>query len=150
MIRVRKRPKRAKNRVVYVRFGDIPENERSLCEGVYFGSGRNPKSSVLEKGVSCFEARRKRDGSLEVLAPRRDDGGLREMFAALLHMGRPFLEVRGDVVGRGLLGEPLLRNCETEEIPLSSRVRLCPPQDRHARQVGRWDLARKRQSKKGA
>jgi phosphotransferase system HPr-like phosphotransfer protein len=54
---------------------------------------------------------------------------LRRLLASLERDGRPPYEVRGDVVGRDRGREPLLRNCESEEISLPTPVVLDPPED---------------------
>lgn len=97
----------------YIRFGDIPEGERS-------GSSKG----VTEAGVSVYEARPVH-GQWEVIAPDTYTGklGLSELMDDLFHdyatddprVGRPVYLVTGRVVGHGSDGEPLLRDVEIED-----------------------------------
>jgi hypothetical protein len=91
-----------------------------------------------ESGVSCFEARRQPDGSLVVLTHYGRLKQLRRLVVALAMDDRLLYEVRGDVVGQGKAGEPLLRNCEAEELPLSTPLMLDPPEDRFFAYMMAW------------
>lgn len=133
---------RAGRPIVYVRFGENPEDERSDFMGVARGTLSNTARWGREEGVSCFEAKREPSGFLTVLFRGLDPvkrKGLRGTFEGLARGGRPLYEVRGDVIGRGIAGEPLLRNCEAEEIPLTTAVKLGPPKDRAFTYVEGWN-----------
>lgn len=140
-----KRQKEPEN-VVYIRFGELPFNERSTFSGILQGA-RNRRTvkdrQKVEKGVSCFETRRQPDGSLLLVTrgsahKARDQ---RHTFAYLCkaEQQRTVYEVRGDLVGRGASGEPLLKNCELKEIPLSTPITMGPPEDRAFRLVEAWN-----------
>jgi hypothetical protein len=88
----------------YIRFGDIPKDERSeigTSPNIYAHSTRR---SNKEKGVSVFDTARKgrRWNIVEV--------GNHESLAALLVQKRPAYLVTGRRVGTGIDGEPVLRD----------------------------------------
>ena len=104
--------------------------------------------------MSCYEARRQLDGSLLIVTGKGKKGrGLRESFIWYVRGGpegeRPLYEVRGNVVGRGAGGEPLLRNCTLEEVPLKTAVRLPPPEDRDFKIVECWNEHRRLDGTRG-
>ncbi len=144
----KKRLKEPEN-VVYVRFGALPYGERSTYAGLGQGSkyGKKAKSSQkVEKGVSVFETKRQPDGSL-LLITRGGTHKARDQRHTFVYLctaeePRTVYEVRGDLVGRGACGEPLLRNCELEEIPLTTPITMGPPEDRPYRLAKAWNLWR--------
>ncbi len=147
VVKRKKRENRQSENVVYLRFGDLPEGERSEFGGATKGTRyqhRYRDDLGREKGVSVFEARRRSDGSLVVLTPGGGPYGvrLRSLFLNLALANRPLYEVRGTVVGRGGTGEPLLRDCELTPIPNDVPVRLSPPKDRPFKGVEGWNLWR--------
>lgn len=84
-------------RMIYVRFGDIPENERS----------KNCLTGGYEDGVSVYEAI-ERDDDISIILPNLSVSTCGSLSGVL---DRPMYIVEGDVVGTGNDGEPLLRNC---------------------------------------
>ncbi len=139
-------PRQSEN-VTYLRFGDLPPDERSSFAGVVNCTLYELLCVVRgerENGVSVFEARRRSDGSFVVLTPRRgpDRVRMRNLFLNLALANRLLYEVRGTVVGRGASNEPLLRDCELTPIPNSVPVRLCPPKDQLFEGVEWWNRSR--------
>lgn len=129
--------------LTYVRFGEPPGGGRSEFMGVARGQWSNTARWGREKGVSCFEAKREPDGSLLVLFRDRDPmkrKALRRIFEGFVRADdRVVYELRGEPVGRGIAGDPLLRDCEAREIPLTTAVRIGPPEDRLFEFVEGWN-----------
>ena len=90
----------------YVRFGDLPPDERSQIWG--------PAGSTHEEGVSVFAARETADGHYLLDL----DNSLQHVLTAMAEDGqRPAYVARGRGVGRGTNGEPLLRDVDLEPLP---------------------------------
>jgi hypothetical protein len=94
--------------IVYVRFGGIPENERS----------RNYLTKEYEAGVSVYEAL-ERDGKYQILLPKLDPVSIATLGncynTAQGLWGKennPLYLIEGDFIGYGSDGEPLLKNCK--------------------------------------
>lgn len=86
---------------VYIRFGDIPDNEHST----------NHIDNTREQGVSVYAA------SLESVPPDTDAPGRfvphgPKLLQVILLLNRHAYLVTGDEVGRGTDGEPLLKNID--------------------------------------
>lgn len=79
----------------FIRFGDVPEDEKSY----------NYRDGFHENGVSVYNALFYPDGKYEIL-PENDI----QVFGSISFSSRPVFRVWGDVVGTGSDGEPLLRN----------------------------------------
>lgn len=79
----------------FIRFGDVPEDEKSY----------NYRDGFYEKGVSVYNALFYPDGKYEII-PENDI----QVFGSISFGSRPAFRVWGDVVGTGSDGEPLLRN----------------------------------------
>jgi len=130
-------------RTTYVRFGEPPEGGRSEFMGVMRGHWSNTARWGREEGVSCFEAKEEPDGSLLVLFRSGDPvkrKALRKIFDGFVRADdRALYELRGELVGRGVAGDPLLRDCEAREIPLTTAVRIGPPEDRLFEYVEGWN-----------
>lgn len=100
----------------YIRFGDIPENERS---GIY----RGDEGKVGEEiGVSCYEFIFL-DGRYRILLPLNANihicATLGHLIDEYLGGSRKVFLIIGDEVGRGKDNEPLLNNVKIiEEIYL--------------------------------
>ncbi len=108
----------------YIRFGEIPENERSVNfmkmklvenedftlymswgddrETAWWHASKRPFEEVLEQGVSVFEYRKG--------FPVADTASLAQALQRLLSEARPIDLVTGKRVGTGQDGEPLLVN----------------------------------------
>ena len=87
-------------KVCYVRFGEIPKNERS---NVYCGdSGKVGE----EKGVSVYEGI-VREKKINIIMPCFDYGACVSLSGCL---NRRCYIVKGKLVGYGSEGEPLLRD----------------------------------------
>lgn len=84
----------------FIRFGDIPKNEKSF----------NYRDGFHENGVSVYNALFYPDGKYEIL-PENDI----QVFGSISYSGRPAYRVWGDVVGTGSDGEPLLRNVRRKQ-----------------------------------
>jgi hypothetical protein len=86
---------------LYVRFGDIPDDERSY----------NSTDECYEDGVSVYDA------EVESVPPESDAGGMfvpvgPKTLQILMLAQRDTYLVTGDRVGMGVDGEPVLRNVE--------------------------------------
>ena len=93
---------------LYIRFGEIPEDERS---GTYWRGERKP--GCLD-GVSCYECTP--DRKLVFPSPMTEHTA--DTFYGFFAYGkqnRPVYLVKGDRVGTGPDGEPLIRNVEIVE-----------------------------------
>ena len=99
-------------RLCFVRFG---RKGKALPSS---GKSRNALTGEQECGVSVYEAI-ERDGQYQILLPRLDGTApatLRQCYNAAQGLwgmeNNPLFEVKGDIVGTGSDGEPLLKNCE--------------------------------------
>ncbi len=88
-------------RKLFIRFGGIPEDERS---GIFDGDRGKVGQEV---GVSVYEAIESERG-IQILMPQQNLGACATLCGCIDRM--PVLEVIGDLVGYGSDGEPLLRN----------------------------------------
>ncbi len=145
-----KRQKQPSADTVYIRFGELPEGERSEYGGLLKGTKfEHLYHDVPEReaGVSVWEARRRPDGSLLIVLPqsKRDRVQARCWVRnhAFAKEERPLYFVSGRVVGKGASGEPLLRDCSLEPVPLTTPVRLPPPEDEAYKQIEAWNLWRR-------
>lgn len=86
-------------RAVYIRFGEIPADERSSIYGGDAGVIGN------KNGVSVFESM---DGKI-VLPLTISNAAINDLWW-FRSQGRPVYEVEGDLVGVGACGEPVIRN----------------------------------------
>jgi len=92
-------------RDTYIRFGDLPENERSTDHS----SGRK------ESGVSVYAAESDTpDDSAETDADEAHYLAGTELQTVFYLLDRPVYLVSGERVGTGADGEPLIRDCEIE------------------------------------
>ena len=88
----------------YLRFGEIPENEKS---SFYF----NDDVVGEENGVSVYRAIEDADGTLSVCIPIPITKTTLYTFQSIIqYENRKCYLVTGDVVGRGSDNEPLLKN----------------------------------------
>ena len=114
-----------------VRFGELPEGERSEL----LGPALDPAGGVhslyqpgfgREMGVSVFPARELASGELVIDTGGGRNESLRLGFAAYFFemppAARRIYRVYGDEIGTGGTGEPLLRNCTAIEVPLTTAV----------------------------
>lgn len=85
------------SRLLFVRFGGLPESERSV----------NHLTGIPEPGVSVYEAV-ERNRRVQVLLPSLTGSACVSLSGCLF---RKAYEVEGMVVGVGADGEPLLANC---------------------------------------
>jgi hypothetical protein len=96
-------------KIVYVRFGMMPENDKSF----------NSLDEFYEEGVSVYEALY-RDGKFQILLPIINDTSINTLVncfntaqclsGQIYHYSRLNL-VDGEYIGTGSDGEPLLKNC---------------------------------------
>ena len=90
----------------YIRFGDLPPDERSRIWG--------PARTTHERGVSVFAARKTPDGHYILDL----DNALQHTLTAFVVEGqRPAYVARGRGAGRGINREPLLRDVDLEPLP---------------------------------
>ena len=82
-------------RLLYVRFGELPELERS----------RNHHTGELEKGVSVYRAIQYTDDTVEIIIPIVSYSACVSLSA---FPEKKAYEVEGKLVGEGSDGEPLL------------------------------------------
>ena len=97
------------SRKLYIRFGDIPENERS---GVYENFER--KVGELE-GVSVYECTQ---DTHQIILPKLNETTLNTFYGFFAHgkyHRRPVYLVSGIKVGVGLDNEPLIRDIKIVE-----------------------------------
>ena len=91
-------------RLKYIRFGNIPEGERSTVWRVETEIG-------TERGVSVYNCLMVGDEVIGVVLPIPITEQSLNTFQSLVQYDdRPCYLVEGDCVGRGSDGEPLLRN----------------------------------------
>jgi hypothetical protein len=126
---------------LYLRFGRVPANERSMRtgpEGPFEGPFGSP--GRLEDGVSVFEARITWEGHCLLDL----DNWFQCLFTLLMAESRRSAYLLwGDVVGRGLGGEPLLRNITwTQPLHPASLVATKTP----SRIVEDWNTRRQGRS----
>ena len=88
----------------YLRFGDIPENEKS---GIY----RREELIGFEDGVSVYDVVISEDGKISVGFPLPATESTLDTFVGFIkYHNRQMFLVDGDFVGRGTDGEPLIKN----------------------------------------
>lgn len=118
---------------MYVRFGEVPRGERSelLGLGVSPNGARHPlyaPGAGTEEGVSVFGVAERADGTIVVDTGGGKNADLRLVFSGFFleapHKARRIFRVWGEEVGAGAGGEPLLRGCVSEEVPLTTAVVL--------------------------
>jgi hypothetical protein len=85
-------------KLIYVRFGDIPNNELS----------KNYLTEEYEEGVSVYEALERED-KISLLFPDLTGSACVSLSGVL---DRPAYSVEGELAGKGSDGEPLLKNCK--------------------------------------
>lgn len=90
---------------LYIRFGEIPENEIS---GIY--DYEEHKIIGSEIGVSVYECC-KIDGTWKLLLPNHCKESTLHTLYGLLNDGKDILVLSGDEVGVGSDNEPLIKNC---------------------------------------
>ena len=91
-------------RTKYIRFGDVPENERSVKWRVETPVG-------TERGVSVYNCMVDGDDIVGVVLPFPITEQSLNTFQSLVRYDdRPCYLVEGDCVGTGSDGEPLLQN----------------------------------------
>ena len=91
---------------LYIRFGTIPEDEQSNQKQRFVNVGK-------EVGVSCYRAHCIDDKYLPVIPIPCTEDTLCTLDYCLLESSRgnrPVYLISGDVVGKGIEGEPLLQN----------------------------------------
>ena len=91
---------------LYIRFGDIPENEQSNKKQNFTTIGK-------EDGVSCYCVTELNDRYVPVIPIPCTEDTLCTIDYCLLESSkgeRPVFLISGDLVGRGIEGEPLLKN----------------------------------------
>ena len=91
---------------LYIRFGDIPENEQSNKKQNFTTIGK-------EDGVSCYNVTELNDKYVPIIPIPCTEDTLCTIDYCLLESSkgeRPVFLISGDLVGRGIEGEPLLRN----------------------------------------
>jgi len=136
----------------YVRFGELPAGERSEVFGAFLGAksvslfGRPiyEPGGPKERGVSVFEAT-VQENALVVDTAGPEGWRRRMVFKAYTCApgthNRPVYLVDGNVVGGGSTGEPVLRNCTFQELPLTVPVVLdrCDGDEELIRGVECWN-----------
>lgn len=111
---------------LYIRFGDLPEAERSttylrppsdenttLLDSVFY-----PLRGLHENGVCCFRAREDREGGFELDVS--ENPGFARTLKILEY--RPAYLLTGIEVGKGMTGEPLLKDVAAVPLPPSARI----------------------------
>lgn len=88
----------AEHEIVYLRCGDLPAN----------GLSKNYRTNEFEKGISVYEGIIRNDKAL-LLLPSATENACAGMSGSI---SRPVYLVKGDVVGQGSDGEPVLVNVE--------------------------------------
>lgn len=89
---------------MYIRFGNIPEGEKSKIWHIDECVGEL-------SGVSVYDAVIGNDGKVSVGFPLPATASTLDTFISFLkYQSRPIFLVEGDFVGRGSDGEPLIRN----------------------------------------
>jgi len=89
---------------MYIRFGDIPEDE---CSSIYWRGEFVGK----ENGVSVYDAKIDDWGNLSVCLPLPINRNTLDTFRSLVEYDdRPCYLVTGDYVGKGTDNEPLIKN----------------------------------------
>ena len=89
---------------MYLRFGDIPSDEKSR---VWRGGELNGE----ENGVSVYDVVIGEDGKISVGFPLPATESTLDTFIGFIkYQNRPIFLVDGDFVGRGTDGEPLIKN----------------------------------------
>ena len=97
------------NKRLYIRFGDIPENERS---GIFHAGELVNK----EDGVSVYDAKIDDCGNVGVCLPLPINANTLDTFRNLVeYENRPCYLVNGDYIGKGSDNEPLIRNVSIVE-----------------------------------
>lgn len=92
------------NRSLYIRFGDIPENEKSCV-------WNNDDKIGEEEGVSVYPAIIDADGTISIgLSLPITETTLYTFQGFLQYQDRECWLVAGDLVGRGTDNEPLIKN----------------------------------------
>ncbi len=96
----------SKDKSLYIRFGDIPEGERS-------SSWRGDTETGKEAGVSVYNLAIGADGKLGiVLSLPVTKSSLHTLQHLLEYDSRPVYIVSGECVGHGSDNEPLIENVE--------------------------------------
>lgn len=91
---------------LYIRFGDVPTNERSK---IY----RGEEEIGIENGVSVYPAYYDANGNITLgLSLPITPTSLHTQQHLLEYDDRPCYLVTGDYIGKGTDGEPLIRNIE--------------------------------------
>ena len=89
---------------MYIRFGDIPEDE---CSIIHWRGEEVGK----EDGVSVYEAKIDDYGNISVCLPLPINENTLDTFRNLVeYESRPCYLVSGDYVGKGADNEPLIKN----------------------------------------
>ena len=89
---------------MYLRFGNLPEGEKSKIWRIDECIGE-------QDGVSVYDAVISEDGKVSVGFPLPATASTLDTFISFIkYQSRPIFLVEGDFVGRGADGEPLIRN----------------------------------------
>lgn len=84
----------------YIRLGDIPKDELSL----------NHSTKTFEKGVSVFRGVVYKDNYLPIVEYPEKAGTILPMQGMFYHWDKPVYIVKGNEIGLGSDGEPLIKN----------------------------------------
>ena len=99
---------------MYLRFGDIPSDEKSR---VWKGG----ELSGEENGVSVYDVVIGEDGKISVGFPLPATKSTLDTFIGFIkYQNRPMFLVDGDFVGRGSDNEPLIKN-----VKIIKEIRIC-------------------------
>lgn len=91
----------------FIRFGEIPENERST---EYIGSGDGQIPNKILDGVSVYECILDKDNIPRIIVPRLTKTTMDTLYGMMCYNTKNIYLVSGDIVGVGTDGEPLLKN----------------------------------------